>query len=126
MTNLLTKLKEIFGKIEDVEFAYLFGSSARGDEFPLSDIDIAVYMRSQNVRLDDELRLHSILSRGLKSNKVDLVILNRARNIILLEEIIRHGRVVCDNNSSLRESFELNVLHDAIDFKRQRKVFAGV
>ena len=85
-----------------MEFAYLFGSSARGDEFPLSDIDIAVYMRSQNVRLDDELRLHSILSRGLKSNKVDLVILNRARNIILLEEIIRHGRVVCDNNSSLK------------------------
>lgn len=126
MADIVLMLNEIFQKIEDVEFAYLFGSSARGDEFPLSDIDIAVYMRSGNIHFDDEMRLHSILSRGLKSNNVDLVILNRTKNIIFLEEIVRYGRVVCDNNLSLRESFELNVLHDAIDFKRQRKVFAGI
>lgn len=126
MRDIIERAIEVFRKIGNVEFAYLFGSSARGDEFPMSDVDIAVYMRSKDVRLDDELRLHSELSRGLESNSIDLIILNKARNIILLEEIVRHGKVVCDNNPSLRESFELKILHDAIDFKDQRKVFAGV
>ncbi|MFZ6006219.1 MAG: type VII toxin-antitoxin system MntA family adenylyltransferase antitoxin, partial [Nitrospirota bacterium] len=117
-------LTAIFHKTEGVEFAYLFGSFARGDEFPFSDIDIAVYL-SGKASLADELRLYSIIGRELKHDNVDLLILNNTNNIILLDDIVRYGKVVCDRNPSLRESFELRVLHDAIDFKYQRKVFAG-
>lgn len=123
---VLSTLDEIFHKMEVVEFAYLFGSCARADSFPLSDIDIAVYVNSKDISLDDELKLHSALSRGLKSDKVDLVVLNRTNNIMLLDEIVRYGKVVCDKNPSLRESFELRALHAAMDFKYQRKVFAGI
>lgn len=122
--DLPEKLTAIFHKIEEVEFAYLFGSFARGDEFPFSDIDIAVYL-SGKASLADELRLYSIIGRELKHDNIDLLILNNTNNIILLEDIVRYGKVVYDRNPSLRESFELRVLHDAIDFKYQRKVFAG-
>ncbi|MEW6740746.1 MAG: nucleotidyltransferase domain-containing protein [Nitrospirota bacterium] len=122
--ELSEKLTAIFHKTEGVKFAYLFGSFARGDEFPFSDIDIAVYL-SGRASLADELRLYSIIGRELKHDNVDLLILNNTNNIILLDDIVRYGKVVCDRNPSLRESFELRVLHDAIDFKYQRKVFAG-
>ncbi len=122
--DLSEKLTTIFRRIEKVEFAYLFGSFARGDDFPFSDIDIAVYL-SGKASLDDELRLYSIIGRELKHDNLDLLILNNTNNIILLEDIVRYGKVIYDRNPSLRESFELRVLHDAIDFKYQRKVFAG-
>ncbi len=119
------KLNELFCKMKDVEFAYVFGSYARGDVFPLSDIDVAVYTDQKDMSLDYELKMHSILSKELKSNTVDLIVLNKTRNLMLLDEIIRYGRVVYDRNPSLREDFELRILHDAMDFRYQRKVFAG-
>lgn len=48
------KLSAIFEKIERVEFAYLFGSFARGDAFPFSDIDIAVYLKDKPSLTDEE------------------------------------------------------------------------
>ncbi|BCB97109.1 nucleotidyltransferase [Dissulfurispira thermophila] len=122
--ELSEKLDGIFYRIREVEFAYLFGSFARGDEFSFSDIDIAVYLNKE-VSLADELRLYSIIARELKHDSIDLLILNNTHNIILLEDIVRYGKVVCDRNPFLRESFELRILHDAIDFRYQRKVFAG-
>ncbi len=124
MKDLSGKLAVIFHKTEGVEFAYLFGSFARGNEFSFSDIDIAVYL-SKKPSLADELKLYSIICRELKHNNLDLLILNDTNNIILLDDIVRYGKVVYDRSPSLRESFELRVLHNAIDFKYQRKVFAG-
>ncbi|MFN3396363.1 MAG: nucleotidyltransferase domain-containing protein [Thermodesulfovibrionales bacterium] len=109
--DLFERLNAIFSRTEEVAFAYLFGSFARGDDFPISDI--AVYL-SRKASLADELRLYSIISRELKHDNIDLIILNNTDNIILLDEIVRYGKVVCDRNPSLRESFELMVLHDAI------------
>lgn len=122
--DLFERLNAIFSRIEEVAFAYLFGSFARGDNFTISDIDIAVYL-SGKASLADELRLYSTICRELKHDNIDLIILNNTNNIMLLDEIVRYGKVVCDRNPSLRESFELRVLHDAIDFKHQRKVFVG-
>jgi predicted nucleotidyltransferase len=120
------QLNDILSGTGEVEFAYLFGSCARGDSFPFSDIDIAVYLSRKSAPLNVELELHSVLSRKLKSNKVDLVVLNNTHNLMLLEEIVRFGKVVYDKNQSSREEFELKVLHDTIDFKYQRKLFAGI
>ncbi len=125
MSDICFKLKELFQKFGGVEFAYLFGSYAKDEISPISDIDIAVYLNPSCDSFDDELGLHSFLSKGLKSDKIDLIIINRVKNIMLLDDIVRYGKVVYDKNPSLREHFELRVLHDAIDFKYQRKVFAG-
>lgn len=123
--DIYKRLAEIFRKTDYIEFAYLFGSHARNAAFPFSDLDIAVYLHPSDISLNRELELHSFLSRELKSDSIDIVILNSAKNNILLEDIVRHGKVVYDGNKDLRESFELKVLHEAMDFKYQRRVFAG-
>ena len=123
--NALHILAKALERAGNIEFAYVFGSRAKEKVFPQSDIDIAAYMKPDSLNLDNELSLHAALARDLGADNIDLLILNRARNLILLDEIVRHGKVVFDGNLSLRRDFEFRVLHDAIDFKYQRKVFAG-
>jgi len=127
--ELEEKLKKAFKELENhgeikIEFAYLFGSYAEGTHTLTSDIDLAVYFAS-NPSVDDELMLHAFLTRKLKTDKIDLLVLNRAKNLILLEEVVRKGKVLYDRNPELRKMFEYKIIHSAIDFKTQRKIFAG-
>jgi predicted nucleotidyltransferase len=127
--ELEEKLKKAFKELENsgeikIEFAYLFGSYAEGTYTFKSDIDVAIYF-TLNPSVDDELTLHAFLTRQLKTDKIDLLALNRAKNLILLEEIVRKGKVLYDRNPELRKMFECKIIHSAIDFKTQRKIFAG-
>jgi predicted nucleotidyltransferase len=111
-----------------VLFAYLFGSTARAESSLSSDIDIAVYLSEGSTEsyFETKLALYADLCRALKRNDVDLVILNTAANLILLEDIIRSGIVLFDRARDVREDFELGVLHRSIDFKTQRLSVMGV
>jgi predicted nucleotidyltransferase len=124
--SLLLPLFERYG--ERIKFAYLFGSAARKDAAPFSDIDIAVFLSGGTRKFYSETRLsiHADLCRMLKRNDIDLLILNTALNIILLDEIIRHGVVLYDIDTNLREEFELKILHQVIDFKDQRYLDMGL
>jgi predicted nucleotidyltransferase len=128
-TNKLDKLKDILSQVlsrsQDVLFAYLFGSHITGIITESSDMDIAVYLDKKHADIDDFLSLHSALSRALKTDKIDLVILNNANNLILLDSIVRHGILVIDRDKDRREEFELHVLHSTIDFREQRKAIIG-
>ncbi len=118
----------VFEKYRDkIIFAYLFGSVAEAETSPLSDVDIAVFLSgTKESFFDIKLSLYADFCRALKRSDVDVVILNTAANIILLDEIIRYGLVVYDSNTELREDFELKVLHQAIDFKGQRLAIIGI
>jgi len=123
------KLCPVFERYKDhVMFAYLFGSAARNDLEPLSDIDIAVflYKKEGESYFDLKLAIYTDICRVLERNDIDVVILNTATNIMLIDEIIRYGMVLFDANRDFREKFELKILHQAIDFKEQRKAVAGV
>ena len=128
MENDLTKeLKVFFEKHRDqVLFAYLFGSAARGDQTALSDVDIAVYIAKETTdAFDARLSLHADLCRALKRNDVDVVVLNTATNLILLDEVVRTGKVLYDGAPGVRAEFELRIRHQAIDFKYQRAALMG-
>lgn len=87
-------LLQVFEKYRDkVEFAYLFGSVARDNVQPLSDIDIAVYLsdKIKESMFDISLSLYADFCRVLKRNDIDVLVLNTSTNIILLEDIVRHG-----------------------------------
>ena len=60
--------------------AYLFGSTARGEPTPLSDVDIAVYLNepSREARVAAYLGLRRRLAEALANGPVDLVLLNDA------------------------------------------------
>ena len=44
-----------------------------------------------------------------------------AVNIMLLNEIVRHSVIIFERDDEARESFEFRVLHEAIDFREQRR-----
>ena len=86
--HLDLKIVDKINSIENVAFAYLFGSYAKNEQTEESDIDIAVYLNS--LSLDEELQVTYEISK-LTHKNVDIVVLNRVRNIFLLENILKDG-----------------------------------
>jgi uncharacterized protein len=82
---LLTILQDYFAQREDIAFAFLFGSQAKGTVSSLSDVDVAVYFfpairhpiefEEQKVYPGEE-QIWNDLERML-GKEVDLVVLNR-------------------------------------------------
>ena len=75
--KLLPKVETYLRYREDVQFAYLFGSYAKGKITPLSDVDIAVYLSGSNFS-QKRLEILGGLIEVLKTDEIDLVILNTA------------------------------------------------
>ncbi len=64
-------------------FAYLFGGLARGRVSPLSDVDIAIYLADGADIAQEKLETLGKLNELLKTDEVDLVILNTAPLILV-------------------------------------------
>jgi uncharacterized protein len=129
MEQLKIELAPVFSIYhKEIIAAYLFGSTAKGVTSPLSDIDIAVLLRHSDKTSGATLkfRLYADLCRKLKRNDIDLVLLDLSGNLILNDEIVRHGKVLFTTDDEAREEFELNVLHRHTDFKFQRQYAMGV
>ena len=123
-------LKTIFeGQIDRAIFAYLFGSQAAVDNvYPPRDIDLAVYFEEKSgvSYVEAKLNLYAIVSRALNVNDIDIIVLNTATNLVLLDEITRNGILLIDKDPDLRENFEHRILHSALDFKFQRLSIIGI
>lgn len=135
MGDLLTikdireNLLPVFEKYEDqIIFSYLFGSILKEDLYQKNDIDIAIFIKPSYSQSYFELKIsiYADICRALKMKNVDLVILNLMNNIMLLDEIVRNGIILIDNDKDVREEYELKIIHQAIDFKRQRFLLIGV
>ncbi|MDF1613498.1 type VII toxin-antitoxin system MntA family adenylyltransferase antitoxin [Desulfurivibrio dismutans] len=109
-----------------ISFAYLFGSSARGEATAASDLDIAIHCRSSDPEecFIAKLDLQADLCRSLGRNDIDILVLNTAP-ILLLDEVVRQGILLHEQEPAAREKFELDTLHQAIDFKSQRLAIIG-
>jgi predicted nucleotidyltransferase len=98
--NLLGILEDYFSKRDDIAFAFLFGSAARGKIRDEGDLDIAVYFWPEkdieweefNKKFSGENIIALDLERLLRK-EVDLVVLNRAR-AVLADEIVRKGKPI--------------------------------
>lgn len=87
----------------------------------MSDVDIAIYYDKESIfSLNDRLQFHGDCCRALKRNDVDILVLNTAKNLILLEEIVRKGKIIYNINQKFLDDFELQTLHAGNDFKRHR------
>ena len=127
--KLKNELAPEFAKYrDDIVAVYLFGSTASGATSPSSDIDIAVLAHTNDKAGSATLKLnlYADLCRKLKRNDIDLVMMNSNGNLILNDEIVRNGHILYSRNNEMRETFEQNVLHRAIDFKFQRHYAMGV
>ena len=91
--HLIQRLAALLDPREEILEAYLFGSHARGQAQPHSDVDVAVYVdiaRADDTGYGYRANLTTDLMAGLGSNDVDVVVLNRAPPL-LYHRVLRDG-----------------------------------
>lgn len=102
----------------DVLVAYLFGSLARGQALPSSDVDVAVLIQpeldlEQSVEL--QLQLEMDLER-LSQRPVQVTILNRATPF-LAYQVIKEGLLIYERNKPERIAFQVYTLKIYFDLQ---------
>ena len=89
--NMIPIIRD-FLKGQPIERAYLFGSCARGEEMPDSDVDLLVkYDDDSNLSLLDISRMIVNLSRRI-DRKVDLVEEDRLKSFAV--ESVNHDKII--------------------------------
>jgi len=87
------RLRDALARREEILEAYLFGSAARGEAQPHSDVDVAVYADAARAKDDGfgyEATLSADLAGALGSDRVDVVRLDRAPPL-LYHRVLRDG-----------------------------------
>jgi predicted nucleotidyltransferase len=124
--SLLSALRAALRTEPNVRFALLFGSAARGEDTPQSDLDLLVEMRDSS--LERVLDLSTKLE-GLVGRRVDIVPLEEAeRNPRLLGDAVRDGRVLVDREDLWTELGERkdSLMRRDLHRRRARRALAGI
>lgn len=111
----IATLPGLFATRDEVVFAYLFGSAARGELRPTSDVDVAVFFADGVDTLLTRADLVTAIGTHLGTNRVDLVVLNEAPTA-LLGRILLDRRVLFDREPFRRHRFESLALREFHDF----------
>lgn len=115
--NDLRKLIKIFSLEPKIKLVYFFGSMAAGDAGPASDYDFAIYLieKDKKKMFDIKFELQDKISRELKTDKVDIVILNLVESPELKFNIIKNGKLIF-----VKEPFKVliepKILNEYFDF----------
>ena len=117
MLNITTQpFSEYFSRQPDVIVAYLFGSVARGQDTPLSDVDIAVLLdvpAEPEAVLDRQIKLLTDLTQ-LAEPEVQLTLLNDAPPL-LAYEVIREGVLLHQRSEAERVAFQVKAMKEYFD-----------
>ncbi|MEA3255825.1 MAG: nucleotidyltransferase domain-containing protein [Candidatus Altiarchaeota archaeon] len=126
--EVMDKLSRFFRGQKEVRVAYLFGSVASGKTGPLSDVDVGVFLDeslSKKKRFMLNLRLISEISGILKTDRVDIVIMNDVP-VSLNYEIIKSNQPVYTRDESERVDIEHGILSKYLDRRYYDKRGADV
>lgn len=120
--SAIPNVKKILLEDDNVIFAYLFGSLAKGERRVLSDIDIAVYVKNISGLAEYKLRLFEKISNALKTGELDLVILN-ATPLSVAGRILQNRQILADKEPFRRHIYESVTLREFFDFKIKEDAF---
>ena len=123
------KIGEIRKKLApNVELAYLFGSAASERTGKLSDIDIGVYL-DEGLSMKDvgriKMKIINDLTSLLKSDKVDITVMNNAP-VSLNYEIIKCNKPISIKDEEKRIDVEQRILSTYLDRKYHEKLCADI
>lgn len=113
--QLLTGAVDYLESHPQILFAYLFGGLARGKPQPLSDIDIAVYLKPDCNFAENKLDVLGNLMAILQTDEIDLVVLNSAE-LPLIMNVLRNKKVLVDKDPFCRHLFESLMMRKYFDF----------
>jgi predicted nucleotidyltransferase len=116
--NILQLLPDAVDYLEShpqILIAYLFGGLARGKPQPLSDVDIAVYLKPGGKVGEKKLDILGNLMAILQTDEIDLVVLNTAE-LPLVMNIVKARKIIVDKDPFFRHIFESVTMRKYFDF----------
>jgi len=127
--DVLNNIPVLIGKLgsdSDVAAVYLFGSYAEGKQNINSDIDLAVLLVLDfppSRYFEKKLDLLALAVSALKTDEVDLVILNQA-NVALIYQVFCKGKLLLGKKEqkNWRTSFQARAYDRYFDFKQVEKI----
>jgi predicted nucleotidyltransferase len=110
---------------KDVIALYSFGSLAENALKPLSDLDFGILLsnkldKSQCLR--KHLELIGLFTESLKTEEIDLVLLNHAPDHVAFQ-ILKTGTLLLVNDKRLLADYQEKTLRGYLDFKPIRDAF---
>lgn len=117
-SEIIRKIQLILEKQHNIVFAYVFGSLAQGKYNKLSDVDIAIYIKDNNLNFTEYLNLKRKLM-DVTSREIDLVILNNAAPIVK-NEVFKYGVQLFSRNEELESNFKVHSIFENQDMKKYR------
>jgi predicted nucleotidyltransferase len=111
-------LKKVMEKDEKVLFAYVYGSYARDSINFDSDIDVAVYLKSSDMKgyISREQELTIELVTKVHTDKIDLRILN-VLPLLLQYNILKDGIPIFVRDGKEKVDFETRVMNRFFELK---------
>lgn len=115
--KLIKQIIPVFENHPEVKLVYVFGSQATGNTGPLSDYDFAVYLDEKNSkkRFDIRLKLAGEISSKLKTDAVDVVVLNDIEQPELKFNIIKDSVLILEKEP-FKVLIEPKILMEYFDF----------
>lgn len=108
-SELDSAIARVMADYEPIAAAYLFGSFARGDAGPTSDLDVGIVLRNRG---EDALAHHRMLAdiasrleRLVPSGEADVVVLE-SQGPVFQHRVLREGRRVYESDRERRIDFE--------------------
>lgn len=120
MDDVIARLKAAAPGVladEPVAVAYLFGSHARGEARPDSDVDVALLVPgvSASQRFDLQLRVWSHLSTAADVPELDVIVLEDVP-LRLAGQVVVDGVVIYSVDESMRAEYESRTFRESVDF----------
>ena len=110
LNHKLSKIIETIKVHPNVIAIYLFGSHAKGEATPLSDIDIAVIMENPTPESEAEIG-------SLASPQIDVVLFHRLP-LHIKHEVFKYGREIFVRDEEKLLEVKLEVMREYLDTAR--------
>jgi len=117
LNEKISKIIEIIKSDPNVIAIYLFGSHAKGEATPLSDIDIAVIL--ENPTPESEADIGS-----LSSQEIDVVLFHRLP-LHIRYEVFKYGREIFVRDEEKLLEIKLKVIREYLDTVRMYKMISS-
>ena len=113
--DIIEKCKNVLMKYENILFAYIFGSYAKGNMRADSDLDIGIYLKEE-MNIEEYLKIRMDLTKICK-RQVDLVVLNAATPL-LKYEIYKNNILLFTRDRTIESNYKVKILFEYNDIKR--------